>query len=581
MAAGGIRYGSDLIVDLLQLYEIPYVALNPGSSFRGLHDSLVNYGRNRPEIIECTHEEIAVGIAHGYAKATGRPMAAILHDVVGLLHAAMAIYYAYLDRVPMLILGATGPMDVARRRPHIDWIHTALVQGNAIRDYVKWDNQPYGAAAVVDSFARGYRVATTEPCGPVYLCYDAAFQEDPLEEAVALPDPRRSLTTTPIQAEATALQRAAELLVAAEHPVILTEYLGRHPSAFHTLVRLAERVAVPVIDLNGRLNFPNRHPLNLTGTHVLEQADLVLALDVRDLYGPLTRLDRVTRRTEYIVPPDCKLVEIGLGDLEISKWAQDFQKFQQTDLSILADTSVALPELLRHCEALLARDPAREARLRARARELAHLHETTWQSWRAEAQRQWDLRPTSLPRLAAEVWEVIRHEDWVLTANTLERWALRTWDFDRPERHPGRSLGTATQIGIALGVALAYKGSGKLVVDIQPDGDLLFDAGALWIAAHHQIPLLVVMYNNRAYYNDWEHQIRIAQQRGTDESKAYIGMELDHPAPDFAKLAQALGWYAEGPIEDPAEVRAAVARAARVVKEEGRPALVDTVTQFR
>ncbi|HWP28745.1 MAG TPA: thiamine pyrophosphate-binding protein, partial [Chloroflexota bacterium] len=443
MAAGGIRYGSDLIVDLLQLYEIPYVALNPGSSFRGLHDSLVNYGRNRPEIIECTHEEIAVGIAHGYAKATGRPMAAILHDVVGLLHAAMAIYYAYLDRVPMLILGATGPMDVARRRPHIDWIHTALVQGNAIRDYVKWDNQPYGAAAVVDSFARGYRVATTEPCGPVYLCYDAAFQEDPLEEEVALPDPRRPFTTTPLQAEASALQRAAELLVAAEHPVILAEYLGRHPSAFHTLVRLAERVAAPVIDLNGRLNFPNRHPLNLTGTRVLEQADLVLALDVRDLYGPLTRLDRVTRRTEYIVPPSCKIVEIGLGDLEISKWAQDFQKFQQTDLSILADTSVALPELLRHCEALLARDPGREARLRARASELAHLHETTWQSWRAEAQRQWDLRPTSLPRLAAEVWEVIRHEDWVLTANTLERWALRTWDFDRPERHPGRSLGTA------------------------------------------------------------------------------------------------------------------------------------------
>src|SRR5262249_6554603 len=175
----------------------------------------------------------------------------------------------------------------------------------------------------------------------------------------------------------------------------------------------------------------------------------------------------------------------------------------------------------------------------------------------------------------------IKDEDWVLTANTLENWTHRLWDVDRPQRHPGKSLGTATQIGIALGVALAYRGTDKLVVDLQPDGDLLFDAGALWIATHHQIPLLVVMYNNRAYYNDWEHQIRIARQRGTDEKKAHIGMEIAKPAPDFAKMAQAFGWYAEGPIERPDEVRAAVARAARVVKEEKRPALVDTVTQFR
>ena len=181
MPGSAVRYGSDLIVDLLHLYDIPYVSLNAGSSFRGLHDSLVNYGNNRPEMIECTHEETAVAIAHGYAKATGRPMAAILHDTVGLLHGAMAIYYAFLDRVPVMILGGGGPMDVGRRRPNIDWIHTSLVQGNAVRDYVKWDNQPICAAAVPDTFARAYRVAMTEPRGPDYLCYDAGFQEDPLD----------------------------------------------------------------------------------------------------------------------------------------------------------------------------------------------------------------------------------------------------------------------------------------------------------------------------------------------------------------------------------------------------------------
>jgi acetolactate synthase-1/2/3 large subunit len=582
MPGGKVRYGSDLVVDLLHLYDIPYVSMNPGSSFRGLHDSLVNYGDNKPEMITCQHEEIAVGIAHGYAKATGKPMAAILHNVVGLLHGAMAIYYAYLDRVPVMILGAGGPMDVGRRRPRIDWIHTALVQGNAVRDYVKWDNQPIGAAAVPDTFARGYRVAMTQPQGPVYLCYDAGFQEDPLEEEVELPTKARPFTHSPIQGDPAALQQAAELLVAAERPVIIADYLGRNPAAFHALVSLAERLAVPVIDSNARLNFPNRHPLNLSYVPgVLEEADLVLSLDVRDLYGPLTRLDRVTRRTEYIIPQGCKIVEIGLGDIEISKWSQDFQKFIQTDISILADTALAVPELQRQAEAVLARSNGREARLKERANAIAARHEAAWKQWREDAKAEWDSKPLGLGRLAAEVWEVIKDEDWVLTANTLEEWALKTWDFDKPYRHPGKALGTATQIGISLGVALAHRGTGKLVVDIQPDGDLMFYAGALWIAAHDKIPMLVVMYNNHAYYNDWEHQIRMAKQRGTDESRAYIGMEIGKPAPDFATLAKAMGWYAEGPIDDPSQVRAAVERAKRVVLDEGRPALVDTLTQFR
>src|SRR5712692_2101136 len=190
------RYGSDLVVDMLQRYEIPYVALNPGSSYRGLHDSLVNYGGNNPAMVVCQHEEIAVFIAHGYAKATGRPMAAIVHDTVGLLHCAMAVYYAYLDRVPLLLLGATGPMDPTRRRPHIDWIHTTVLQSQPIRDYIKWDRQPVGAQEVVDRVARAYRVAMQEPQGPVYLVYDAGLQEDALDQDVTIPDPARVTSGT-------------------------------------------------------------------------------------------------------------------------------------------------------------------------------------------------------------------------------------------------------------------------------------------------------------------------------------------------------------------------------------------------
>ena len=576
----GRRFGSDVVVDLLQQLELPYAALNPGASFRGLHDSIVNYGGNRPEMILCQHEEIAVGIAHGYAKATGQPMAAIVHDVVGLLHACLAIYYAYLDRAPIMILGATGPMNEAKRRPRIDWIHTANVQGNAVRDYTKWDDQPASVDGFPGSLTRAYRVAMTEPQGPVYVCFDAQLQEDPLEREIPLPSPQAARVPTRMAPDPAALQKLAEMLVSAERPVILAEYLGRDHAAVGELVRLAETLSIPVVDVNARLNFPTNHPLCMTFTDVLDDADLLLALDVRDLERPTTRLDSATRTMKSLVPADCTMAEIGFADLELSSWSMDYGRYQETSLSILADTSLAVPALADLCADFVGNNGARRERIAARGQEIGRRHAAARARWAAQAREDWEASPTTTGRLALEIWEAIKGEDWVLTANTLEDWAPKLWDFDRPYRHPGKSLGTATQIGIALGVALAHKGSGRLVVDIQPDGDLMFDAGALWVAAKHEIPLLIVMFNNRAYYNDWEHQIRMARVRGTPLERANIGMDMRGPAPDFAGLARSMGWYAEGPIEDPAEVAPALQRAIRQVKD-GKPALVDTVTRFR
>src|SRR2546430_3942875 len=279
-------YGSDIIVDLMKAYEIEYAALNPGATFRGLHDSIVNYGGNTmPQIILCNHEEIAVAVAQGYAKAKNRPMAAIVHNVVGLLHAAMAIYTAWLDRTPLLVMGGTGPMAVETPRPWIDWIHTALVQGNAIRHYVKWDDQPSSLQGIVESFIRGYRIATTEPQGPIYLCWDAALQEQHLDSPVAIPDVSRYAPPSVTQADPAALAKAARWLIESDNPVILTDYVGRTPEALPSLGRLAESLAIPVIDLGSRLNFPNTHPLDLAGAEaeVLPHADVVLALDVFDI----------------------------------------------------------------------------------------------------------------------------------------------------------------------------------------------------------------------------------------------------------------------------------------------------------
>ncbi len=576
------RYGSDVIVDLLQRYGIEYVSINPGASFRGLHDSLINYGQNNPVMIECLHENIAIGLAHGYAKASGKPMAAIVHDVVGLLHSCMAIYYAYLDRAPVLILGATGPVDVARRRPRIDWTHTANIQGNAVRDYVKYDDQPFSIDSVPDSFARAYRTMLTEPMGPVYLCYDAGMQEDVLDREVPLPDPSRVGPPAPLQGERSALETIAQALVAAERPVIISETTGRHPGSFDRLVALAETVGAPVIDLVGRLNFPTNHPLNLTGAdqEVLRDADLVLLLDVRDPFWPISETDKQTHETVYLIPPACKIYEVGLEALLVSKWSVEFGKVQETDLSVLANTAVALPVLIEAAKQAMAGQPDRQRRVAERREEAGERHRALRRKWDEQAKKHWDSTPLATARLAHEVWEVVKHHDWVLSAGDLNGWARQIWDFDKPYRHPGRSLGTATQISISLGVALAHRGSGKLVVDLQPDGDLLFDPGALWVATHHKIPFLAVMYNNRAYYNDWDHQLRVARDRGTPEANAHIGLALDGPAPDFAMLAKSFDWYAEGPIERPEDVRPAVERAIKAVKD-GKPALLDTITLHR
>jgi len=575
------RWASDVIVDLLHAYELPHAALNPGASYRGLHDSIVNYGRNRPTMMLCQHEETAVQIAHGYAKASGEPMVAILHNLVGLLHANMAIYYAYIDRAPIFIIGATGPMDETKRRPRIDWIHTAQGQGEAVRNYTKWDYQPHTIDGVPEAFARAYAVMMTEPRGPIYMCYDAWLQEQKLDHEVPLAPRHAAKVPSRLAPDRAELERAADLIAHARKPVIIAEYVGREAEGFHTLVELAETGGLPVYDVDSRLNFPTRHPLNMSmEKDVFRDADLILCLDVRDWERPTTQLESATRKRSSIVPSGAKWIDIGFGDLELSSWALDYQRLHHAEVRILADTSVAVPALTALLKAKLKGDAKLQSRVRARTAEIAKRSAAKRARWAKESREDWDASPITLPRLASEVWSAIRNEDWVLTAGTLEEWTRMLWDFDKAYRHPGRSLGTATQFGISLGVALAHRDKKRLVVDLQPDGDLMFDAGAMWVAAKHKIPLLVVMYNNRAYYNDWEHQIRMAKLRGTPVERAHIGMDMDAPAPDFAAMARAMGWYAEGPIDDPSKVAAALRRAIAKVKA-GTPALLDTLTQKR
>ena len=572
---------SDVIADLIKQFGFPYLVVNPGASYRGLHDSLVNHNGNDPPMLVSPHEKIAVQIAHGYAKACGQPLCVIVHNVVGLLHSVMGIYYAYVDRAPVFVVGATGPMDEGKRRPRVDWDHTANVQGNAVRDFVKWDYQPGGVEGIPDSFARAYSIMMSEPQGPTYLCYDAAIQEAPLTQAIKLPNVSSAKQPSKLAPDMKALADIADRLIAAEWPVLLPQYVGRQANGMTDMVALAETIGAPVVDGQSRLNFPTEHPLDCRfNKDVFKKADVILALDCRDWERPTHYNDRLNRTLKAHYPDGCQWLDIGFADIEISKWAMGYQKFPDCAARVLADTEIAIPALTELCKTRVAKDAGAAKRIGARAREVKDIHDKQRAKWREEAREDWDASPISLARLASEVWEQIKTEDWVLTTAPFEDWATKLWDFDKSYRWPGKALGTGTQIGMAIGVALAHRGKGRLVVDCQTDGDLMFDVGALWFAAKHEIPMLCVMHNNRAYYNDWEHQITIARQRGTPESRAYIGMDIEGPAPDFAGLARSLGWYAEGPIENPADIAPALKRAIAQVKA-GKPALIDTITQHR
>jgi thiamine pyrophosphate-dependent acetolactate synthase large subunit-like protein len=569
---------------MLRACGIEYAACNPGATFRGLHDSIVNYGGNYlPELIQCCHEEISVAIAHGYAKAAGKPMAALIHNVVGLQHASMAIFNAWCDRVPLLALGATGPMDATQRRPWIDWIHTALVQGNLVRDYVKWDDQPHSLASIPESLLRAYRIAQTDPQGPVYVCYDAGLQEELLRAPLPLPEPQRYAPPAPPQANPEALERAADWLVRAEHPVIIADLLGRHPQAVGSLVQLAELLAIPVIDRGGRFNMPNTHPLNLTdaASDILAVADVVLALDVLDLFGALGQVDKATRQFHSFIAPQTPIIHLTMGDLSTRSWAADYERLQAVDLPIAADTAVALPVLIELCTTRLG--SASMTSRTARAEHFAARHRTLRQQWQQAAHTARQERPIAVATAVAEIWETIRHEEWVLVNNAVGAWTRRLWDWERPEHYLGTSggAGLGYGMGAALGGALAHRQHGKLCINLQADGDLLYTPSALWTAAHHRLPLLVVMFNNRSYYNSEEHALELAGVRERPREHAGIGTRLDDPPVDFAQLARAYGLYAEGPVETSDAIRPALERALRVVKEEGTLALVDIVMQPR
>ncbi len=568
------RPGSDFMVDVLKSLGFEYICANPGSSFRALHESIINYGGNKaPELITCCHEEQSVAMADGYAKIEGRPLAVMAHSTVGLQHAAMAIYNAYAGRSPaFIILGNT--IDATARRPLIEWYHSAQDAVAMVRDYSKWDDLPISLPHFAESAVRAYKLAVTPPMGPVILVADSDLQETPVEANLKLHIPKYTASGPPA-GDSASVAAVAKLLVDAENPVIFADHCVRTEAGQALLVELAETLQAPVV--GGK--FPNHHPLSQAGGRpLIANADLIVGLEVPDLWGTVNTVrDQLHRSTQTFIKPTTKVVSISALELGMKSNYQYFQRYPETDISIVADAEATLPYLIEACKRLITAD--RKRAFEDRGKKFAAAHEQGMQRARDEATYGWDSSPISLARLQAELYEVIRTKDWSLVGGG----ASRLWNVDKIYRTAGG--GGAAGVGYtapgSVGGALANRKHGRLSVAIQTDGDLMYAPGALWTAAHHRIPLLSVMHNNRAYHQEVMHVQRMANRHQRGIQNAGIGTTITDPNIDFATVARGLGVHGEGPITEAKDLGPAIRRALDAVERSGGPALVDVVTQPR
>ncbi len=578
------RPGSDFMVDVIKSLGFEYVAANPGSTFRALHESIINYGGNKaPELLTCCHEESSVAMAHGYAKIEGKPIMVMAHGTVGLQHASMAIYNAYADRVPVyIVIGnvADGPW----RRSDVEWTHAVQDAALIVRDYTKWDDSPISLTQFAESAVRAYKIATTPPMGPVVVVADAVLQEEPVSQ-----DDRRRLRVPKLSAsgppagDSGAVAEVARMLVAAENPLIVSGRSARTPNGLKLLVELAELLQAPVLDRRQRMNFPTRHPLYGTGN--LANADLVLGLEVPDFWNVThaqTPLNRMGMEVRPLTKQGAKIVTISSLDLLTKSNYQDFGRYNEVDLAIAADAEATMPPLIEACRRLITADrkrvfDARGARFAEAAKRIREqdLQEAAWA---------WDASPITTARVSAELWNQIKNEDWSLVSDVVFQswWPTRLWDFTKHYQFIGGhgAYGIGYGAPAAVGAALANKKYGRLTVNIQSDGDLNYAPGVLWTAAHHHIPLLSIMHNNRSYHQERMFVADMAARAQRDVSRVGIGNDISNPNIDYATMAKAYGMYGAGPIENPNDLGPAIKKAIEVVKR-GEPALVDVVMQPR
>jgi acetolactate synthase I/II/III large subunit len=585
----GGRPGSDFMVDVIKTLDIKYLPSNPASSFRALHESLIDYGGNKqPEFLTCMHEESAVGMAHGYFKIAGKPLLTLCHGTVGLQHAAMGIYNAWCDRVPVIVVGG-NEMDAAHRPPGVPTFHSAQDINALVRDFTKWDDTPVSAQHFAQSFVRMYKIATTPPYGPVMMSLDAGLQQEPIRDIGGKLYIPRFVPSSPPQGDSGAVKEAARLLANAEHPVIVVDRAARTPNGIKLLVELAESLQAAVVDQGGRMNFPKTHYLNRP-PNVIAQADVIIGMELSDFWGVVNGYvdngDNGIGFNETKIKAGTKLISINSVELITKSNYQDFQRFQVVDVSMPADAEATLPALIEAVKSAIPND--RKAAIDKRGETFRKAYANGRENVKKAAAIAWDASPISTARLVMETWAQIKDLDWSLVASegNVSNWPNRLWPMEKHHHWLGRSGGYGVGYGApaSIGAALANRDLGRFSLSIQSDGDLMYAPGVLWTAARHKIPLLAVMHNNRGYHQEVMHVQRLANFRNRvaylGNDLAPLGTGIQNPDIEYHKLAESMGWWAKGPIKDPVDLAPAVKEAVAVVKS-GQPALLNVWTQPR
>ena len=551
-----IVWGSDLIADAIRSLGFKYVTLNPGSSFRGLHDSLVNHlGNQDPEMVLCLHEEHAVSIAHGWAKVTGQAMAVILHANVGLMHASMAIYNAWCDRVPMVIFGATGPVAADKRRPWIDWIHTSRDQASIVRSYVKFDDQPASLKSSLASIMRAHSVANTAPNGPTYVCFDVSVQEEPAPQHVVMPDPKKYSKPEEQTIKSDVLATINTLIGQSKRIVFLMGRVSRNAEDWAWRVTLAESCSASVItDIKTGATFPTTHAahvgppsffLSNEQKEVLASADLILAFDWIDVAGALDQSEATGT-----------LINISIDHQLANGWSFDHFAQAPAEINVAVQPDIVIKELALtrklSCADLLMAQPLRRVKLAIDGHK--------------------PLNMENFPH-ALEVGLANRLTCFVRLPLG---WDGSSRDFTHPLDYLGYDggAGIGSGPGMLIGAALALKEGDRLPVAVLGDGDTMMGISALWTGVRYQVPFLLVVCNNRSYFNDEVHQEKVAVMRDRPIENKSIGQEITDPDIDFAALARAQGLIGLGPVNTVNELVTAL-EDAKVMLDEGRAVLID------
>ena len=577
--------GSDFMVDAVKTLGIEYITAMPSSAFRGMQESFINYGKNTaPEWITCLHEEISVAMSHGYAKVEGKPLLSPVHAAVGLQHASMAIYNAYADRVPVYVMTA-NIANAVERRPGVEVDHTVQDGAAIVRDFTKWDDSPGGLQHFAESTVRAYQIAMTPPMGPVLIVADSEMQESAIDEDAKLSIPKQSRFSA-AQGDSGAVKELAAMLVNAESPVIIADRGVPGPNGvLKSLIELAEVLQCAVVDGGARMNFPTQHPLNQGDRKgaMLAQADLVVGLDMTDFWGTLhSYRDQLHRSSRSLLKPGAKTVSVTSATQFIKSNFQNFQRFTEVDMDISGDGAATLPSLIEAVKKAMTDDT--KIAFEARGKKYATARLASYEAAKTEAASGWDASPISTARLTMEVWNAIKNEDWSLVGGTQPAgyWSHKLWKADKYYNFLGDSgaYGVGYGGGGSVGSALANRKYGRLSVAIMGDGDLMVSPGSLWTAAKHKIPIMMVMHNNRYYFQEVMHLQSMANRHMRDPHTARIGTEIADPNIDFAKMAQSMGVQGFGPVTDPSKLGAVLKQAVAIAKA-GEPVLVDVVSQGR